>query len=113
MCSKDRFDGYSVEMWEDADGEWLGCLVEMPTISAFGDSPENTIAELAAAWELAKESFMANGEQIPAAPGRKKYSGQLNVRIAKDLHLKLAIEAERQGLSLNALVSNKLASDVR
>ncbi|MBF0108283.1 MAG: type II toxin-antitoxin system HicB family antitoxin [Magnetococcales bacterium] len=76
MNNKDRFDGYSLETWEDADGDWIARLVEMPTISAFGDSPENAIAELDAAWKLAKESFIANGEQIPVAPNRKKYSGQ-------------------------------------
>ncbi|MBF0310825.1 MAG: type II toxin-antitoxin system HicB family antitoxin [Magnetococcales bacterium] len=52
----------------------------------------------------------AQHPQIPVAPSRRKYSGQFNVRIAKDLHRRLAIEAERQGVSLNAWVSNKLAS---
>ncbi|MBF0415841.1 MAG: type II toxin-antitoxin system HicB family antitoxin [Magnetococcales bacterium] len=82
MNNKDRFDGYRLETWEDTDGDWIAHLVEMPTISAFGSSPENAIAELDIAWNLAKESFVANGEQIPIAPGRKKYSGQLNARIA-------------------------------
>lgn len=110
MCNKDRFDGYTVEVWADTDGDWLACLVDLPTISAFGSSPENAIAELSSAWELAKESFIANGEELPVAPSRKKYSGQFNVRIAKNLHRHLAIEAERQGVSLDALVSSKLAS---
>lgn len=110
MNNKDRFDGYTVETWEDNDGDWMACLVEMPTISAFGSSPEEAIAELGVAWELAKESFLANGKQIPVAPNRRQYSGQFNVRIARDLHRRLAVEAERQGVSLNAWVSNKLAS---
>ncbi len=43
------------------------------------------------------------------APSRKEYSGQFNVRLDRRLHRALAIEAAQAGLSLNALVSQKLA----
>ena len=45
-------------------------------------------------------------------PSRLEYSGQFNVRIDKRVHRKLAIEAERNGLTLNALVGKKLAAAV-
>ena len=105
----DKFDGYTVEIFLDEDDDWLARLEEIPSISAFADSPEKALAELEVAWELAKESYLANGEEIPTAPSRRKYSGQFNIRIDKRLHRALAIEAARVGLSLNALVAKKLA----
>lgn len=46
---------------------------------------------------------------MPAAPSKNEYSGQFNVRIDKRVHKTLAIEAAQSGVSLNALVSQKLA----
>ncbi len=108
----DKFDGYTVEIFHDEDSDWLARLEEMPNISAFADSPEQALAELETAWGLTKESYLANGEEVPVAPSRRKYSGQFNVRVDKRLHRALAIEAARSGVSLNALVSKKLSENL-
>ncbi|HRO55960.1 MULTISPECIES: toxin-antitoxin system HicB family antitoxin [Nitrosomonas] len=108
----DKFDGYTVEIFLDEDGDWLARLEELPNISAFANSPEQAIAELEAAWKLTKESYMAHGEAIPIAPARRQYSGQFNVRVDKRVHRALAIEAARAGISLNALVSKKLSENL-
>ena len=109
MEKKDRFDGYSVNVFLDDDGDYLAHFVEMPDISAFGESPEQALRELETAWEGVKESFRKHGEPIPVAPSRKAYSGRFNVRIDRRLHRALAIEAAKAGISLNAIVSQKLA----
>lgn len=108
----DKFDGYTVEIFLDEDGDWLARLEELPNISAFANSPEQAIAELEAAWKLTKESYIAHGEAIPIAPARRQYSGQFNVRVDKRVHRALAIEAARAGISLNALVSKKLSENL-
>src|SRR6185312_11164136 len=102
------FDGYTVNLHLDNEGEYLACFSEMPNISAFGDTPEEALQELENAWNLMKEDYLASGETIPAAPSRKRYSGSFNVRIDKKLHRDLAIEAAQAGISLNALVAKKL-----
>jgi predicted HicB family RNase H-like nuclease len=76
---------------------------------AFGDTPEIAIAELKTAWKMVKEDYRASNEEIPISPSRKDYSGQFNVRIDKRIHRALAIEAAKAGISLNALVAQKLA----
>ena len=53
----DNFDGFSVNLFQDEDGDWLAHLVEMPGISAFADTPAAALTELAVAWEAAKESL--------------------------------------------------------
>ena len=107
----DNFDGFSVNLFQDEDGDWLAHLVEMPGISAFADTPAAALTELAVAWEAAKESYQAHNEPVPVAPARKEYSGQFNVRIDKRLHRRLAMQAGRAGISMNALVAQKLAQD--
>jgi predicted HicB family RNase H-like nuclease len=104
-----KFDGYSVNLFLDDDGEWLAHFIEMPNISAFGESPEKALKELETAWNAIKESYVKNGESVPIAPSKRQYSGQFNIRIDKRIHRELAIEASRVGISLNALVAQKLA----
>ncbi len=113
MKKHDRFDGYTVNVFLDEDGDYLAHFVEMPNISAFGGSPEDALHELSIAWEGVKESYQKSGDPVPVAPGRKKYSGQFNVRIDKRLHRALAIEAAKAGVSLNAIVSQKLAKSTQ
>ena len=107
----DNFDGFSVNLFQDEDGDWLAHLVEMPGISAFADTPAAALAELSIAWEATKESYRAHNAPVPVAPARKEYSGQFNVRIDKRLHRRLAMQAGRAGISMNALVAQKLAQD--
>jgi predicted HicB family RNase H-like nuclease len=111
MKRADLFDGYTVNVFLDEDGEYLAHFVEMPNVSAFGESPEEALCELATAWKGVKESYQKHGEQVPLAPARKKYSGQFNVRIDRRLHRALAIEAAKAGISLNAIISQKLAKN--
>ena len=77
-------------------------------MSAFGSTAEEALLELKEAWEAMKESYHKHKEPVPVAPSRKEYSGQFNIRIDKRDHRALAIEAAMAGLSLNALVSQKL-----
>ncbi|MGB8413469.1 MAG: toxin-antitoxin system HicB family antitoxin [Candidatus Binatus sp.] len=109
---RERFDGYAVELFLDEDNDWLAHLVELPGISAFGRTPEKALEELDVAWAAAKESYAARGLEIPVASARRRYHGVFQVRIDKRVHRALAIEAERAGVSLNALVAEKLAKSV-
>ena len=108
---QDDFDGFSVNLFQDEGGDWLAHLVELPAISAFAGTPAAALAELAKAWKAARESYREHGEPVPVAPARREYSGQFNVRIDKRLHRRLAMEAARAGISLNALVAGKLARE--
>src|SRR5262245_39724934 len=110
---KDIFDGYTVTLHLDEDNEYLAHFVEMPNVSAFGDTPEEALHELEQAWHLMKEDYLVSGEKVPIAPSRKRYSGNFNVRIDKRIHRDLAIEAAQAGVSLNYLVAQKLAESVR
>lgn len=113
MITKDEFDGFSIELFRDEDGDWLAHFEELPNVSAFGDSPEQALHELKEAWEGIKESYLSRNEPFPIAPSKKEYSGQFNVRIDRRVHRSLAIEAAQAGVSLNALVAQKLSLHVK
>lgn len=113
MKTKDEFDGFSIELFRDDDGEWLAHFEEIPNVSAFGSAPEEALEELKEAWKAMKESYVSHNEPVPVAPTKKEYSGQFNVRIDRRIHRALAVEAAKAGISLNALVAQKLSLSVK
>ena len=54
--------------------------------------------------------MQTSGEAVPVALAEKNYSGEFRVRIPPLLHRNLALLAAEQGVSLNRLVSAKLAA---
>jgi len=103
---RNAFDGYSVNLFLD-DSDWLAHFLEMPGISAFGDTPEVALAELEKAWCLAKKSYEGSNESIPVAPSRREYSGQFNVRIGRKVHRSLAVQAARGQRNFSSVKLNK------
>lgn len=102
------FDGFTVQLSQDEDHDWMANLLELPNVSAFGSTPDEALRELETAWLAMKESYLKHNEPIPLAPSKKQYSGQFNVRIDRRVHRQLAIEAAQAGVTLNALVAQKL-----
>jgi predicted HicB family RNase H-like nuclease len=109
MKTGEKFDGFTVNVYQDDDGDFLAHFVELPSVSAFAATPEEALKELAEAWAGVRESYEKRGETVPVAPARREYSGSFNVRIDKRVHRALAIEAAQAGVSLNALVAQRLA----
>jgi predicted RNase H-like HicB family nuclease len=68
------FDGFTLNLYVDETGDWLAHFVEMPHISAFGDTPEVAIYELKVAWEMVKEDLISKGLDIPQSSRKKEYS---------------------------------------
>lgn len=73
--NKDVFDGFTVNLFLDEDGDYLAHFVEMPNVSAFSNTPEGALRELAVAWKGVKESYEKHNEPIPQAPSRQEYRG--------------------------------------
>jgi len=54
-----------LNIFQDEERDWIAYLVEMPSVSAFADSPQTALNELIVAWEGVKESYRQHGEEIP------------------------------------------------
>ena len=104
----DDFDGFMINVFFDEDGDYLAHLVELPNVSAFGPTPAEALDELKTAWELMKECYQADGEPLPQAPSRKGYEGPRNIPVDTKLYRSLVDEAAKAGISLYALVAQKL-----
>jgi predicted RNase H-like HicB family nuclease len=75
--NKSDFNGFTINLYVDEQGDWLAHFQEMPNISAFGDTPQQALEELKLAWELVKEDYQEKGKDIPVAPARQKFSSSL------------------------------------
>ena len=51
--------------WSDRDACWVADVPDLETCSAFGDSPEEAVAEALVAMEGWIETALANGMPIP------------------------------------------------
>ena len=107
--NKDVFDGFTVNLFLDEDGDYLVHFVEMPNVSAFSDTPEDALRELAMAWKCVKESYQKHHEPIPKAPSRDGYEGLFNIPVEEQLYHALADEAAKAEISLYILVAQKLS----
>ena len=110
--NKDVFDGFTVNLFLDEDGDYLAHFVEMPNVSAFSDTPEGALGELAIAWTCVKESYQKHHEPIPKAPSRDGYEGLFSVPIEEQLYRALTNEAKEAGISLYTLVIQKLSKTI-
>ena len=96
--------------WHEPDRCFLGRVEEFPSLSGVGDSLEEALREIKTVVVAAFEDMVAAGEEIPAPFSRRGFSGKLNLRMPEELHRRLAVEAARQGVSLNQLINLKLTT---
>jgi predicted HicB family RNase H-like nuclease len=108
-----NFDGFTPVLFLDEQGDWVAHFEELPNISAFGPTTEKALYELGEAWAGMKECYEEDGELIPVAPSRKKYSGHFNVSVSKRIHMALDVEAAQSHISFNDLVAQKLTQAAR
>ncbi len=65
-----NFDGFIINLYVDEQGDWLAHFQEIPTISAFGDTPQQALEELKIAWELVKDDYREKHREIPMASNK-------------------------------------------
>lgn len=100
---------YSV-MWSEADKVFVSRVMEFPSLAAHGSTQEKALREIRVVVGYVLQDMTENDETIPVPLGKRKYSGNLNLRMSTELHRRLALESEQQGVSLNALINLKLAA---
>lgn len=96
--------------WSFDDQEYVGLCAEFPSLSWLSKTSEKALKGIQSLVQEVCIDMTQSGEEIPDALAIKKYSGQFRVRIPPELHRGLSIHAAEQGVSLNRLVSNRLAA---
>lgn len=95
--------------WSVEDQEHVGLCAEFPSLSWLAKTPEKALAGIRGVVADCVRDMAAGGESVPEPIADRRYSGEFKVRIPPQQHRRLAIEASEQGVSLNRLVSAKLA----
>ncbi len=95
--------------WSAEDHEHVGLCAEFPSLSWLAPTPEKALSGIRRVVAEVVDEMTAAGEPIPEALAEKKFSGRFMVRIPSSVHRTLATEAAEQGVSINRLVSAKLA----
>lgn len=106
-----NIDHYTYRVtWSQEDGEHVGLCAEFPSLSWLAPTPEKALAGIRRLAGEVVADMQATGEPIPDALAEKQYSGRFMVRVPSLVHRALATEAAEQGVSINRLVSAKLAA---
>ena len=96
--------------WSAEDDEHLGLCAEFPSLSWLASSPEKALKGIRQLVADVVADMAAQKEDIPVPLAERHYSGEFRVRIPPELHRRLAIDDQEQQVSLNRLVSAKLAA---
>ena len=96
-------------MWTEEDEEFVGLCTEFPSLSWLAASPEDALKGIRTVVSKCVKDMAASGEEIPEAISARKYSGKFMVRVPPEVHRHLAVKAAEAGISLNRVVSAKLA----
>ena len=97
------------EMNDESGHYFYGRILELDGCQSTGDTLEELYQSLNEAMEGYFEVKQENNLPRPVPGTADKYSGKFIVRLPKTLHQRLAIEAEKEGVSLNQLALYKLA----
>ena len=95
--------------WSEEDQEYVGLCTEFPSLSWLDESQELALKGIRKLISEAIKEMKENKEKIPIPFSIRKYSGKFMVRIPPEVHKKLAELAAEEGVSINRLVSARLA----
>ena len=101
---------YIVQHINDESGNYYYArILELDGCQTTGQTFEEAYENIKDAMKGWIETKLENGFDVPVPVGYENFSGKFIVRIPKSLHFKLAIEAQKEGVSLNQYALYKLS----
>ena len=97
--------------WSEEDQCYVGTCPGLMLGGIHGEDEAKVYKELCQAVEEWIEIYQEDKEPLPESTAGKEYSGKFVVRVGRDLHKALAIDALRHGESLNSYCVNKLREE--
>ena len=96
-------------LWSAEDGEYVATVAEFPSLSWLHTNQAKALRGLVELVAEVVADLEANGEPVPEPIAERRFSGKFNVRVPESLHRELALAAAQEGVSLNRLISDRLA----
>ena len=97
-------------IWSAEDEEYVGLCSEFPSLSWLEPTPDEAFSGIRRVVAEVLEDMLEDGETPPEPIADRSYSGNFMVRVPPELHRALVLRAAEEGVSLNRLVSARLAS---
>jgi predicted HicB family RNase H-like nuclease len=88
--------------WSEEDQCYVGTCPGLMLGGIHGSDEIKVYEELCQAVEEWISLSQQDGDPLPAATAGREYSGKFVVRVGKELHKTLSVEASREGESLNS-----------
>ena len=99
---------YPIDLTEDEEGGYFATHPALSGCMAEGATATEAIANLADSREVWIGTRLDNGYPVPE-PRTRRPSGNVSLRMTPSLHARLATLADRDGVSLNFLITSILA----
>ena len=105
-----QIDPYTYRVsWSPEDQEYVGLCAEFPSLSWLAGTHEKAIAGIRRVVKATISDLQKNDEPVPEPLSTRSYSGKFVVRVPPEVHRELTVKAAESGVSLNRLVSSRLA----
>ena len=88
--------------WSEEDQCYVGTCPTLMLGGVHGDDEAKVYEELCQTVDEWVEIYKQDGEPLPPATAGREYSGKFVIRVGKDLHKALAVDALRAGESMNS-----------
>ena len=95
--------------WSIEDDEYVATVAEFPSMSWLHPDQAKALRGLVDLVDDVVGDLEASGEPIPEPFAERRFSGKFNVRVPESRHRELVLAAAEEGVSLNRLVSDRLA----
>jgi predicted HicB family RNase H-like nuclease len=95
--------------WSPERGEYVGMCLEFPSRYSRAPTAHQAIAEIEQMINDEVRELLADDRSPPASLTDRRYSGRFVVRTSSELHARLMVDANEQGVSFNQWVVQKLA----
>ncbi len=100
---------YKVEIiFSPEDEAFVARVPELAGCATHGNTQEEALKNAHEAIEIYIESLLSSGKEIPTPLARKKFSGNIPLRIDPILHRDIALKADGENLSVNKYIEKLL-----
>ena len=94
---------------DESDSYYLATVKEFDGCMSHGSTYVEAFENIQEAMEGWIETKLENGFPVPDPVDENQYSGKFVLRLPKTLHARLAMEAEKEGVSLNQYALYRLS----
>jgi predicted HicB family RNase H-like nuclease len=96
-------------LWSEEDKEYVGRCLEFPSLSHLVRTQVKAFAGIVTLVAGVLKDMHTAKEESPIPMSIRQFKGNIAVRVPPDRHRELVMEAAEAGVSLNRLISDKLA----